>query len=334
MRFHLHRLRSVICLLLYVIVTILDFSSTGQTYSIPTARITSKLYLEAQAEFHKREDNTTTVYVDRPHIGQHHWTLFKKSEDVEVFRKLYNLTIVDTIPQDAALMPSWPQALVQYILVNPPINCWSSNTQTVNGRVVSHTTITPFNVLQLILSPFVFVAWVVAFGMTESNPKTGGWMSVLGWAMWFDLFQFYSVFAIIPPIFQWTASLALTIQRWHGGLGAVAYQVTNFNGCTPHQGLDFLQQGARSHQFRILQTVTFSVSTFFGAMCLGAPDQMGGAMALPALAELIMTAVVASKGTPMVVSGNCLLVELNPRMGFLDSVMSTRWKSFASFMGF
>ena len=332
MRFHLHRLKFAISLLPYVFLTILELSSTGQTYSIPTARISSILYPETQAELHKREDNATIIYIDRPHIGQHYWTLSKKPEDVEAFHKLYNLTIVDAIPQDAALMPSWPQALVQYILINPPINCWSSETHVVNGQVVSHKTITPFNVLQLIMSPFLFVTWVVAFGMIESSPKTGGWMSVLGWAMWFDLFQFYTVFAFIPLSFQWSASLALTIQRWRGSLGSVAYQVTNLNGCTPYQGLDFLQKGARSHQFRILQTVTFSVSTFFGVT--SDPEQIGGAMALPALAELIMTAVVASKGTPMVMSGNCLLVELSPRRGFLDSSISTRWKSFASFMGF
>jgi hypothetical protein len=333
MRFHPHRLNFAIRIP-YVILAILEFSSSGQTYSIPTGRTSSILYTDTQAELYKREDNVTVIHIDRPNIGQHYWTLSKKPEEVEAFRELYNLTIVDAIPQDGALMPSWPQALVQYILINPPINCWSSETHEVDGEVVSHKTITPFNVLQLIMSPFLFVAWVVAFGMTESSPKTGGWMSVLGWAMWFDLVQFYSVFAFIPLIFQWPASLALTIQRWHGGLGLVAYQVTNLKGCTPYQGLDFLQQGARSHQFRILQTVTFSVSTLFGVMSLGNPDQMGGAMALPALAELIMTAVVASRGTPMVVSGNCLLVELNPRRGFLDSSISTRWKSFASFMGF
>jgi hypothetical protein len=166
MRFHLHRLSFAICLLPYVILTIPEFSNTGQTYSLPTGRTSSILYPETQAGLCKREDNTTIVYVDRPHIGQHSWTLSKGPEDVEASRKLYNLTIVDAIPQDAALMPSWPQALVQYILINPPINCWSSQTHEINGQVVSHQTITPFNVLQLIMSPFLFLAWVVAFGMT------------------------------------------------------------------------------------------------------------------------------------------------------------------------
>jgi len=64
-----------------------------------------------------------------------------------------------------------------------------------------------------------------------------------------------------------------------------------------------------------------SVSTSPGGICLVDPDQMGSAMALPALAELIMTAVVASKGTPIVVPGNCLLLELKSQeriLGFVD----------------
>lgn len=69
-------------------------------------------------------------------------------------------------------------------------------------------------------------------------------------------------------------------------------------------------------------------------MSLENPLQIAPDMALPALAELIMTAIVATKGTPIVVSGNCLLVELNPSKGFLDSPVSTRWKVFAYFMGF
>jgi hypothetical protein len=314
--------------LTYIVLTILALSSTGQTAFVPAARPASTLYPENQADLSKREGNSTTD------TRQNYWTLSKNPEDIEAFRNLHNLTIVSYTPQDAALMPSWPQALVQYILINPPINCMSSSEESVNGHVVSSFSITPFNILQLLLSPFLFVAWVVAFGMTQSSSQTGGWMSVLGWAMWFDMVQFYNVFAVIPILFQRPASLALVIQRWHSDLGSVAYQVTDLNGCVPHDGLGFLQQGARFHQFRILQTATFSVSTLFGVLSLGNPGQMGGAMALPALAELIMTAIVAAKGTPMVVSGNCLLVELSPRKGFLDSEISTRWKAFASFMGF
>ncbi|KFY24374.1 hypothetical protein V493_05285 [Pseudogymnoascus sp. VKM F-4281 (FW-2241)] len=291
-------------------------------------------YPDPQGELLGRDDTSTSADGSHDGTAQHFWKLSKKPEDIEEFRKLHNLTLVESTPQDAAFMPSWPQALVQYFLINPPFNCASSQTYEVNGEVVSSSTITLFNILQLFLSPFLFVAWVVAFGMTQASFRTGGWMSVLGWAMWFDLSQFYSVFAAIPLIFQYPASLALVIQRWHSDLGRVAYEVTNLNGCTPYQGLDYLQQGARFGQFRIMQTVTFSVATLFGVSSIGNPSQMAPAMALPALGELIMTAIVASKGTPMVVSGNCLLVELSPNKGFLDSSISTRWKAFASFMGF
>ncbi|KFZ07822.1 hypothetical protein V502_09720 [Pseudogymnoascus sp. VKM F-4520 (FW-2644)] len=320
--------------ILRYVLTVLALSGAGQTAPGPVSPRNPALYPGTQTELLRREDTSTTADANSNQTAQNFWKLSKKTEDIEAFRKLHNLTLVESTPQDAAFMPSWPQALVQYLLINPPINCFSSSTHEINGQVVSSFNITLFNILQLLLSPFLFVAWVVAFGMTQASFKTGGWMSVLGWAMWFDLAQFYNVFAVVPLIFQYPASLALVVQRWHSDLGRVAYEVTNLNGCTPYQGLDYLQQGARFSQFRILQTVTFSISTLFGIMSLGNPSQMAPAMALPALAELIMTAIVATKGTPMVVSGNCLLVELNPNKGFLDSPISTRWKAFASFMGF
>ncbi|KFX92844.1 hypothetical protein V490_05153 [Pseudogymnoascus sp. VKM F-3557] len=316
------------------VLTILALSGPGQTAPGPMSPKSAVLYPETQSEMIFRREDASAAIDTNNKTASNFWALSKKTEDIEAFRKLHNLTLVESTPQDAAFMPSWPQALVQYLLINPPINCFSSSTHEINGQVVSSFSITPFNILQLLLSPFLFVAWIVAFGMTQSSFRTGGWMSVLGWAMWFDLAQFYNVFAAIPLLFQYPASLALVIQRWHSDLGRVAYEVTNLNGCTPHQGLNYLQQGARFSQFRILQTVTFSVSTLFGVMSLGNPSQMAPSMALPALAELIMTAIVATKGTPMVVSGNCLLVELNPNKGFLDSPISTRWKTFASFMGF
>ena len=259
-------------------------------------------------------------------------------------------------------MPSWPQALVQYILIAPPINCWYSNSHTtsssvtttytnshsIGGMTTSNThsytsdnaytnsrTLTPFNVLQVILSPFLFIAWTVSFGLIQAQKQTGGWLSVMGWAAWVETAQvLYGPFALPPFVFQWVASLATIVQRWRSGLGSVAYRVEDLNGCTPADGLDYLQQGARSRSFKIVQSVTFSVATLFLLLSVGQPDQFNAALAMPALGELIYTAVVASRGTPMVVSGNCLLVELNPRKGFLDSLISTRWKAFSSFMGF
>lgn len=293
----------------------------------------------------KRDHLATVLVKDLP---AHHWQLAKTPSDIEKFRSQHNLTIVRSTPQDAALTPSWPQALVQYILIAPPINCWTTSSQThestttVNGRVTSHSiqTIpgqvwTPFNVLQIVLSPFVFVAWTVSFGLSQAQALTGGWLSVMGWALWFDLMHvLFGPFAIPPLLFQWVASLTVIIQRWRFDLGSIAYKVEDLNGCVPVDGLRYLQQGARSRSFKIFQSVTFSVATLFMVFGMSAPAGFNVNLALLALAELIYTAVIANRGTPMVVSGNCLLVELNPRKGFLDSSISTRWKAFSSFMGF
>lgn len=179
--------------ILYYILTILALSGLSQTALGPVPPKNPTLYPKTQGEILRREDTFAALDSNHNQTAPNFWALSKKTEDIETFRKLHNLTLVDSTPQDAAFMPSWPQALVQYILINPPINCFSSSTHEVNGRVVSSFSITPFNILQLLLSPFLFVAWVVAFGMTQAGFKTGGWMSVLGWAMWFDLSQFYSV---------------------------------------------------------------------------------------------------------------------------------------------
>lgn len=319
-----------------LLVVLVVLGSLESTYSVPTASPEGRRATTAT----QKRDGAAAVEPLPPN----HWQLTRSAEEIEQFRAKYNLTVVSATPQDAALMPSWPQALVQYILVAPPVNCASTTTHTTTytsgGYTSSHSvgnTITPFSVLQVVLSPFVFVAWTVSFGLTQLQRETGGWMSVMGWAAWFDLASTaYGPLALLPLVFQWVASMAIVIQRWHGGVGLVAYQVDDLHGCVPAPdgGLAFLQRGARSHDFRIFQTVTFSVASLFMVFSMDAPEDFNASVALPALAELIFTAVIASRGTPVVVSGNCLLVELNPNRGFLDSSINTRWKVFASFMGF
>jgi hypothetical protein len=292
----------------------------------------------------KRDDNDTAVVASLP---PHHWQLAKSASDIEAYREKYNLTYVSASPQEAALMPGWPQALVQYILIAPPVNIWYGRTESATTsssndgvHVTSYTQmknsmLSPFLLLQIIFSPFIFVAWVVGFALSQHQRQTAGWMSVLGWATWFELMHVaFGKWAIPALVFQWPASLALVAQRWAGGLGDVAYQIDDLNGCTPVDGLAYLQQGARSQSFKIVQAVTFPISTAFLLYSLKEPKNFNQLIALPALAELIYTAVIASQGTPLVVSGNCLLAELNPNKGFLDSEISTRWKVLASFMGF
>ncbi|CAG9995557.1 unnamed protein product [Clonostachys byssicola] len=208
------------------------------------------------------------------------WKLAGSTEDNEAFRSLYNLTLVDATPQEAASMPSWPQVLFQFLVVAPPITaCGFGSTQ----YSFFGTTITPAQFLQVVLRPSC--PW-------HERQVHWGWMSVLGWAACYDLmvhpFEYYA----LPPLgFQWVASSALVIQRWVGGLGTVAYQLDSLNECVPAYGMAYLEQGARSHSFRIVQSATFAVSTLFMAQGL-----FNGMMVMPALTELVIAIFVAHGG--------------------------------------
>ena len=354
-RHSMHRIMMKIALL----ASHIFLTSYTQPTHLPNPHFARSLGTEAAPTQHEElSDNTTTKNL------AHHWQLSKSHEDIEAFRTKHNLILVDSSPTDAALHPSWPQALVQYLLVAPPIICmYSSHTThssysysshsastSINGHLTSHYesrnsptgytntvgfSLTPWSLLQAILSPFLFILWTISFGMAQHQVETAGWLSVMGWALWFDLAHLVlGPFALPMLFFQWVGSFAVIIQRWTSGFGRISYHIDNTNGCTPVYGLAYLQQGARAHSFKILQSVTFPVATLFMILNAGNLEGFNAYLALPALAELVYTAVVASKGTPIVVSGNCLLVELNPRVGFLDSNISTRWKAFSSFMGF
>jgi hypothetical protein len=43
--------------------------------------------------------------------------------------------------------------------------------------------------------------------------------------------------------------------------------------------------------------------------------------------------IIARDGSPVAISGNFMLVELDPRYGFLDSEISTYWKTLTSLTG-
>ena len=48
---------------------------------------------------------------------------------------------------------------------------------------------------------------------------------------------------------------------------------------------------------------------------------------------IVYEAVIANKGAPVVISGNCMLIELDPRFGFLDSEIEAWWKVLVGFGG-
>ena len=43
--------------------------------------------------------------------------------------------------------------------------------------------------------------------------------------------------------------------------------------------------------------------------------------------------IIARAGSPVAISGNCMLVELDPRYGFLDSEIASYWKTLTSLTG-
>lgn len=49
--------------------------------------------------------------------------------------------------------------------------------------------------------------------------------------------------------------------------------------------------------------------------------------------QLVYEVVIATKGMPVVISGNCMLVELDPRFGFFDTVVPLYWKVLMGFVG-
>ncbi|KFY33318.1 hypothetical protein V494_07731 [Pseudogymnoascus sp. VKM F-4513 (FW-928)] len=101
----------------------LALSGTGQTAPGPVAPKSPALYHKA-GDLLGRADSSTAAGSNSSETAQNFWKLSKRTEDIEAFRKLNNLILVESTPLDAAFMPSWPQALVQYILINPPINCF------------------------------------------------------------------------------------------------------------------------------------------------------------------------------------------------------------------
>ena len=153
-------------------------------------------------------------------------------------------------------------------------------------------------------------------------------------------------------VFQYIGSGVVITQHWTGKLSTTAYTITDNHGCVPYHGLDYLTKGARSRAFKIIQTIEllYIGLLYFGG-CNGDSDVGNdttldyefegeiGKMAKVVLLPLILIPVmvyeiiIATKGSPVVISGNCMLVELDPKLGFLDSEISTFWKVLVGMTG-
>ena len=271
------------------------------------------------------------------------------------------MTRVTSSPTKAALQPGWPESLFTLCLVFLPVLKLP----------------TPFDPADKSI-PWLFaipalasLSWIASFGIVEHSKNTAGWISATIWVTSFSValsnLQRDSILAtfICIALLQWILSLVVIIQRWIGSIGSVVYEISDNFGCTPVGGdFSYLQGGARSRAFRIVQTVCWVWMTYVMWMVwMSANHRMkrdpnnrsdyfevgalSGWPASPNVVKLFIAAttlwivipamiyeiVIATLGRPVVVSGNCMLVEADPKFGFLDMDVEAYWKVLVGLTG-
>jgi hypothetical protein len=147
---------------------------------------------------------------------------------------------------------------------------------------------------------------------------------------------------ILFVVIQWAGTAAVIGQRWNGqSLGTIAYNITNANGCQPFNGFAYLEQGARSHAFKSIQTMEFIwpwiASTIGICIVRGNLERAKLVFSIATITLVfpvwIYECSIAGMGRPVVMSGNCMLVELDPSVGFLNSEIDSGWKWLVSITG-
>jgi hypothetical protein len=296
---------------------------------------------------------------------QHHFC--KTNASIDNLQHLYNLTLVTSVPTHAALHPGWPETLVTLFIC-----IYSVTVFTVNGRD-GFDELGWLTFIGQFLIPFILlVDWIISFFVAEKTNEGAGWVSVnllsyfslvcvltqLTYAddSGFDgsqeaamvLSQLVAILGFLIGKIQFFGSLIVMGQRWSSGLGSVAYNITDTNGCMPHHGLAYLEKGARSHAFKSIQTVQvvwayLVLITLFVVMCnMDKGDDnwvfipkilFPSTTIIISIPVLIYQAVIAAQGRPVAISGTCMLVELDPRWGFLDSEIETFWKVLVGISG-
>jgi hypothetical protein len=273
---------------------------------------------------------------------------------------MYRLIAVSTTPTKAALEMGWPETVISIATSVFALSQWRR--ARVDGKPSS------YRVVSNVCIPIVVgTAWTISFGFIEHDKATGEWISVLTWtvtglvAFWAieNNFSMITAFFVFIAIFQFCGSVDVVVQRWNAEVGTVAYFITDNGGCEPYNGFAYLEQGARSKAFRIIQTAEIANSFigFFVFVCLTPfgvrrpmrkPDGsrqrhvnsheiskwfLGGYFLLIYIPVLVYEIIIATKGRPVVITGNCMLVELDPKYGFLDSEIENWWKALVSISG-
>ncbi|KAF2754010.1 hypothetical protein EJ05DRAFT_489718 [Pseudovirgaria hyperparasitica] len=285
--------------------------------------------------------NTTAGPLGLP---SHHWESTKSVPSIDEFVRLHNLTIVTAETQDAALMRSWTRDIFTFALLIILLCCalCSALLRDKFASIYERLRTKPSESEQplksaaylgvLASATILFLPmWIATFAISTNRGAAGGWISVSGFTVLFHLaVEVHRIFAILGVV-SWVLSLVYIVGRWKG---VTAYLVTNLNGCKYHDGLDFLQTGRRTADFRIFSTVAFVLATLVALWGLFPcdRDRKLGWLLLPLVfAIFCYDCYVANAGTPLVVSGNCLLVEESPALGFMDSGVRLSWKVLSFF---
>jgi hypothetical protein len=149
-------------------------------------------------------------------------------------------------------------------------------------------------------------------------------------------------------LFEWGGGLYFIIGRLHGSIGAIAYHITNLNGCelavSPTDPA--LVGGHYAKQYRIMQVVNFIVVSMYMVLDFVLVRKKLGVVALTLVIVPIGIAYLVeflilnfetstnSKNPPVLLSGSCALVELNPtKYGYYDSEIAVYWKVFMTVLG-
>lgn len=279
------------------------------------------------------------------------YELCKTDGEIISLQQSYGLIPVTATPTQAAFQPSYPETMSSIALAIFAIYAAARETKRTDEA----------NMVTLVPPVIVIIFWTVSFALIEQKQATGGWLSVTdvsitanfaSWAIEAGK-DFLAYPLILIWAFQGAGSVAIFIQRWKGIVGSVAYLITDTNSCTPHDGLAYLQQGARSRAFKIIQTTEVvyaslvlsivSLSATWGRFTGEGRNAPGTHKDIRAFAAtmlllihvpvLVYQSIIAVKGRPVVISGNCMLVELDPRWGFYDSKIELWWKIFVSITG-
>lgn len=312
------------------------FISTRRQFQL----IISFVFLLAAIVRVSADTNTTSYPPER-------YELCKSDAEIKALQQMYGLINVSSTSTNAALHPGWPQTL--FAIVTGISTILLSMRSNLNFASVS-----------ALLPPIVvYIAWIYSFALIEREKATGGWISVFDWTLtsvlvfWALYFRAISgrsntltailiTILALMTLFQLCGSAGVLIQRSTGRVGSLPYIISNDNGCIPTNGFEYLQQGARSHIFRVIQTIEFFYSFFvLWVMVSYTRSQTYWAIKQAAplylffiyIPVLVYEIIIATKGRPVVISGNCMLVELDPRFGFLDSEIETLWKVISGISG-